>query len=173
PLDPVIASGHVAASTQTPLATVAVAVAVRKGAAKPDISTADAVKRLLLAARSISYPDPSAGAAAGVSFERTLAALGIADEVRPKIKRAQGGAGAMALVAKGDAEIGLTFQSEMSDPAIVVVGPLPRDISTPTALVGFVSAHTSVPDAATALLAYLSSPEAAAVYRANGMQPGR
>ena len=79
----------------------------------------------------------------------------------------------MALVAKGDVEIGLTFQSEMSDPGIVVVGPLPRDISTPTALVGFVSAHTSVPDAATALLAYLSSPRAAAVYRANGMLPGR
>src|SRR5262249_1127091 len=79
PLDPVIASGHVVASTETPLATVAVAVAVRKGAAKPDISNADAVKRMLRAARSISYPDAAAGAAAGVSFERTLAALGIAD----------------------------------------------------------------------------------------------
>jgi molybdate transport system substrate-binding protein len=173
PLDPVIASGHVVAATETPLATVAVAVAVRKGAPKPDISSADAIKRMLLAAKSISYPDAAAGAAAGVSFERTLVALGIADEVGPKIRRAQGGAGAMALVAKGDVEIGLTFQSEMSEPGIDVVGPLPRDVSTPTALVGFVSAHSAVPDAARALLAYLSSPEAASVYRANGMQPGR
>src|SRR5262249_32328936 len=97
PLDEVIASGHVVANTRTPLATVAVAVAVRKGAPHPDMSTPDAVKRMLLAAKAIAYPDASAGAAAGVSFERTLAVLGIADQMRPKIRRAQGGAGAMAL----------------------------------------------------------------------------
>lgn len=173
PLDPVIASGHVVVSSERPLATVAVAVAVRKGAAKPDISTPEAVKRTLLAARAISYPDASAGAAAGVSFERTLALLGIVDEVNAKVKRAQGGAGAMALVASGDVDVGVTFLSEIGDPGVDVVGPLPREISTPTALVGFVSAHTAVADAARALLAYLSSPDAAAVYRANGMQPGR
>jgi molybdate transport system substrate-binding protein len=173
PLDPVIASGHVVATSETPLATVPVAVAVRKGAAKPDISTPDAVKRTLLAARTISYPDAARGAAAGVSFERTLAALGIADEIRSKIKRAQGGAGAMALVAKGEVDIGVTFMSEITDPGVEIVGPLPREISTPTSLVGFVSAHTTVAAAAKALLNYLSSPDAAAIYRANGMQPGR
>lgn len=173
PLDPVIASGHVVASTATPLATVAVAVAVRKGAPRPDISTAAAVKQMLLSADAISYPDGSSGAAAGVSFDRTLTLLGIAEQMQPKIKRAQGGAGAMALLAKGAVDIGLTFQSEMSDPGIDVVGPLPREISTPTALVGFVSAHAHASEAAKALLAYLSSPAAAAIYRANGMQPGR
>ncbi|HZR25822.1 MAG TPA: substrate-binding domain-containing protein [Vicinamibacterales bacterium] len=173
PLDPVIASGHVVASSATPLATVSVAVAVRRGAAKPDISTAAAVKQMLLSARAISYPNAAGGAAAGVSFERTLDVLGIAGQIRPKVKPAQGGAGAMALLAKGEIDIGLTFQSEMTDPGIDIVGPLPREISTPTALVGFVSAHTHAGDAAKALLAYLSSPAAAAVYRANGMQPGR
>src|SRR5437762_5242415 len=83
PYPEVLASGHVVASSETPLATVAVAVAVRKGARKPDISTPDAVKRMLLAAKSVSYPDPAGGAAAGVSFARTLATLGIAEQMKP------------------------------------------------------------------------------------------
>jgi molybdate transport system substrate-binding protein len=169
----VLASGHVVASTATPLATVAVAVAVRKGAQRPDISTPDAVKRMLLTAKSIPYPDAASGAAAGVSFEKTLKTLGIADQMQTKIKRAQGGAGAMAMLAKGEVEIGLTFLSEMTDPGIDAVGPLPREISTPTGLVGFLSTHAKAPEAARALLKYLSSSDAAAVYRASGMQPGR
>jgi len=173
PYPDVIASGNVVADSATPLASVAVGVAVRKGAPKPDISTPEAVKRMLLAAKSISYPDASGGAAAGVSFNETLKKLGIADQMQPKIKHAQGGAGAMALAAKGEVEIGLTFLSEMNEPGIDVVGPLPREISTPTALVGFVSSHAKDPAAAKALLDYLSSPEVAAVYRAHGMQPGR
>jgi molybdate transport system substrate-binding protein len=173
PYDQVIASGNVAASSETPLANVSVGVAVRKGAPRPDISTPEAVKHMLLAAKSISYPDAAAGAAAGVSFNQTLKKLGIADQIQPKIKLAQGGAGAMELVAKGEVEIGLTFLSEMEDPGIDVVGPLPREISTPTILVGFVSAHAKDPVAAKALLAYLSSPEAAAIYKAKGMKPGR
>ena len=173
PLADVVSSGHVVASSETPLATVAVGVAVRKGAAKPDISTADAVKRMLLAAKAISYPNGASGAAAGASFDKTLAQLGITAEMEPKITRAQGGAGAMTMLAKGEVDIGLTFLSEMSDPGVDVVGPLPRAISTPTALVGFVSAHAKSPDGAKALLTFLSSPEAAAVYRACGLQPGR
>ena len=173
PLQEVLASGNVVASTETPLANVSVGVAVRKGAPKPDISTPDAVKRTLLAAKSISYPDASGGAAAGVSFNETLKKLGIAEQMEPKIKHAQGGAGAMALAAKGEAEIGLTFMSEMEDPGIDIVGPLPKEISTPTVLMGFVSTHAKDPAAAKALLDYLSSPEAAAVYKTHGMQPGR
>src|SRR5207237_907713 len=132
PYPELLASGHVVASSETPLATVAVAVAVRKGDRKPDISTADAVKRMLLAAKSIAYPNSASGAAAGVSFDETLRTLGIAEQMQPKITHAQGGAGAMALLAKGDVEIGLTFLSEITDPGVEVVGPLPREISTPT-----------------------------------------
>jgi molybdate transport system substrate-binding protein len=171
PFPAVLASGNVVVKSQTPLASVAVGVVVKKGAPKPDISTAASVKTMLLAAKSISYPDPAGGAAAGVSFDKTLAQLGIAQQVRPKIKRAQGGAGAMKLVAQGDVEVGLTFLSEMEEPGIEVLGPLPADISTPTRLVGFVSSHTKDPAAAGTLLKYLSSPAAAAVYRAKGMQP--
>jgi molybdate transport system substrate-binding protein len=173
PYPEVLASGNVVASSAKPLASVAVGVAVRQGAAKPDISTPEAVKRTLLAAKSISYPDAAGGAAAGVSFNDTLKTLGIAEQMEPKIKRAQGGAGAMAMVAKGEVEIGLTFVSEMSEAGIDVVGPLPRAISTPTSLVGFVSSHAKDPAAAKALLDYLTSPDAGAVYKAQGMQPGR
>jgi molybdate transport system substrate-binding protein len=174
PLEPVTASGHVVADSETPLAIVQVGVAVRTGAPKPDIATADAVKRLLLGAKAIAYPNAASGAAAGVSFNETLQKLGITDAMKPKIKIAQGGKGAMEMLAKGDVDIGLTFISEIiTEPGVEVVGPLPRDISTPTALVGFVSAQAKDPAAAKALLSYLSGPEAAAVYKERGMVPGR
>jgi molybdate transport system substrate-binding protein len=173
PYSEVLASGNVVADSATPLASVSVGVAVKKGSPRPDISTPEAVKTMLLAAKSISYPDAAGGAAAGVSFEETLKKLGIYEQIQPRIKRAQGGAGAMQLTAKGEVEIGLTFLSEMNDPGIDVVGPLPEEISTPTVLVGFVSSHAKNPAEAKALLEYLSSPEAAAVYKAQGMKPGR
>ena len=172
PYPQVLASGNVVAGSATTLASVAVGVAVRKGAPKPDISTPAAVRKTLLAAKSIGYPNPSGGAAAGVSFDETLKKLGIAGQVESRLKRAQGGAGAMVMAAKGEVEIGLTFLSEMNEPGIDIVGPLPAEISTPTTLVGFVSSHAKDPAAAKALLDYLSSPEAAPIYKAQGMKPG-
>jgi molybdate transport system substrate-binding protein len=167
PYPEVLASGNVVTSSATPLAGAAVGVAVKQGAAKPDLSTPEAVKRMLLAANSIYYPAAAGGAAAGVSFDETLKKLGIADQMEPKIRR---GAGA---VAKGDIELYVTFLSEMIEPGIDIVGPLPREISTPTAFVGFVSTHAKDPEAARELLDYLSSSEAAAVYRAHRMVPSR
>jgi molybdate transport system substrate-binding protein len=172
PFPEVLASGHVVRTSETFLASVAVGVAVRTGARKPDISTPDALKRTLLAAASISYPDPAGGAAAGVSFTDTLKKLGIADEMKPKIKLAQGGAAAMAALHRGDVELGITFVSEIiSEPGVDPVGPLPRRVSTPTGLVGFVSAHAKSPAAAKALLQFLSSHQADEVFKAKGMQP--
>jgi molybdate transport system substrate-binding protein len=151
-----------------------VGVAVRPGTPHPDISTPDAVKKLLLSAKSISYPNPQGGAAAGVSFEETLKKLGIADQMRPKIKLAQGGAGAMKMLADGTVDVGLTFVSEIiTEPGVEVVGPLPESISTPTRLSGFIGAHTKNEAAAKQLLEYLSSADAAKVYRERGMVPGR
>lgn len=149
------------------------AVAVRKGAPKPDISTPEAVKRMFLAAKSVSYPDPFHGSPAGMSVQGTLEKLGIVGQVQPKNNVAASGPAAMQLVAKGEVEIGFCFLSEAKDmPGIDVVGTLPAEISARTTLVGFVSAHAKNPAAAQALLDYLTSPEAAAVYKARGMQPG-
>jgi molybdate transport system substrate-binding protein len=174
PYQDVIDSGNVVTSSETPLATVPIVVVVRKGDPKPDISTPDAVKHLLLAAKNISYPDGAGGlgGAAGVSFDQTLTKLGIFEEMKPKVKRIKG-VSLMHLLTNGDIDFAVSFASEVNDPGAEVVGPLPREISTPTSLVGFVSAHTKSPDAAKALLSYLSSPEAAVAYKACGMQPGR
>jgi molybdate transport system substrate-binding protein len=171
PYPDVLASGNVVPGSATPLASVAVGVAVRKGAPKPDISTSEAVKKMLLDAKSVTYPNPAGGAAAGVSFDKTLEQLGIAQQIEPKLKRARGGAAAMKMVAQGEVEIGLTFMSEMEEPGIDVVGPLPKAISTPTGLVAFLSTHAKDPAAAKALISYLSSPEASAAYKALSMQP--
>jgi len=174
PYPEVLASGNVVTSTETPLAHVAVGVAVRPGTPHPDISTPDAVKKLLLSAKSISYPDPKGGAAAGVSFDETMKKLGITEQMKPKIKLAQGGAGAMAALAKGEVDVGLTFISEIiTEPGVEVVGPLPESVSTPTRLVGFIGAHAKDQAAAKELLQYLSSTDAAKVYKERGMVAGR
>ncbi len=174
PLDDVIASGNVVLSTQTPLATVPIVVVVKKGQPKPDISTADAVKRMLLAAKAISYPDGNngLGGAAGVSFDDTQRKLGIYDEMKPKVKRVQG-VSLLQLLTRGDIDYAITFSSEVDDPGVEVVGTLPRDISTPTALVAFISSHSTAPLGAKALLGYLASPDGAAAYRKCSMTPGR
>jgi molybdate transport system substrate-binding protein len=170
----VLASGNVVASSETPLATVAIVVAVRKGDPKPDISTPEAVKRMLLAAKAISYPDGAGGlgGAAGVSIDETQKKLGIYEQMKPKVKRMQG-VSLMQLLTGGDIDFAVTFSSEVNDPGVEVVGVLPREISTPTALVGFVSSHAKSPEAAKAVLSYLASSDAAAAYKACAMQPGR
>jgi len=174
PYQDVLASGNVIAGSETPLATVAMVVVVRKGDRKPDISTPEAVKRMLLAAKAISYPDGAGGrgGAAGVSFDETQKKLGIFEQMQPKVKRTPG-VSLMQLLTRGDIDFAVTFASEVNDPGVEVAGILPKQISTPTALVGFVSAHANAPEAAKAVLSYLSSAEAAAIYRACGMQPGR
>jgi molybdate transport system substrate-binding protein len=174
PYDDVIKSGNVVASSETPLAAVPIVVVVRKGDKKPDISNADAVKRMLLAVKAISYPDGAGGlgGAAGVSFDNTQKKLGIYDQIQPKVKRMQGVA-LLELLKRGDIDVAVTFSSEVNDPGVEVVGTLPRDISTPTALVGFVSSHAKSPEAAKALLSYMSGPEGAMAYRACAMTPGK
>ena len=174
PYPEVLASGNVVAASETPLASVAVGLAVRPGTPHPKIATAEDVKKLFLSAKSISYPDPKGGAAAGVSMNETLKKLGIADQMASKIKLAQGGADAMKKLADKEVENALTFVSEIiTEPGVEVVGALPASISTPTRLSGFIGTHAKDPAAAKELLNYLSSADAAKVYRERGMQPGR
>ncbi len=171
PYDEVVKSGHVVAASRKALASGRVGVAVKKGAPKPDISSPDAVKRMLLTAKSVVYPNPARGPAAGITFDQTLVQLGIAEQVKPKLKPVVG-AEVMKITARGEAEIGVTFLSELGgEPGIDIVGPLPESIAPPTHLVGFVSAHAKDAKAARALLDYLSSAEAAAAYRRHRMQP--
>lgn len=171
PLDEVMASGNVVVSSKTPLASVAVGLAVKKGTPIPDISTPEAVKRMLLAAKSIAYPDPANGAAAGITFEDAMKRLGIMEQMRPKIKLVPTGTLALQMAARGEVEVGLTFRSEMRDPGTDIVGSLSPEICAPTYLFGLLSSHAKDPAAAKALLDYLSSPAAAPAYQAAKMMP--
>lgn len=170
PYQDVLESGNVVASSETPLATVPIVFFVRKGDPKPDISTPSAVKQMLLGVKSIGYPDGAAGSGAGLSFDEALKKLGIHEQVQGKTKLATGPA-LMALLTKGDVDIAVTFASEVTGTDVEVVGPVPQELSAPTALVGFVSSHASSAEAARAVLKYLSSPDAAADYKACGMIP--
>jgi len=168
-----LASGNVVPDTATPVANGTMGMVVRKGAPKPDISTPAAVKRALLAAESIAYPDPEGGSAAsGVNATEMLRRLGIADEVEAKTTHTRGGGNAMRLVASGEVEIGITYLIGIGGNAEVdLVGTFPPEISPPSPLIGFVSTKTAHPQAARELLDYLASPEAAGVYLGYYLQP--
>jgi molybdate transport system substrate-binding protein len=174
PYDNIVASGQLDAKSETPLATVSVVAAIRAGLPKPDISTGEALKKLLLSVKSISCPSIARGAACGVSFEATLVKLGIKDQVVPKIAVAQSGWNAIEMLGRGEVELGITFASENEpDPNVQMLGALPRDASIPTGFVGFAHARTPHRDAVAALLKYLSAAEAGKIFTECGMTPGK
>lgn len=165
-------SSNIVPGSVTPVANLVVGAGVTHGAPKPDISTPEALKRTLLAAKSFSYSDPKGGSAAGTSFADTLKALGIDQQVQSKVKMGKGGGEAMATVTKGEAEIGFVFYNEINEPGIDLVGPLPAQVSPPIRMVGVFSSHAKNPAGAKALLDFLCSPEAMSVFKAARIEPG-
>jgi len=121
-----IASGNIQADSARKLASAALGIAVRKDAPLPDIQTVDALRRTLLSVASIAVPGAN-GATAGPIFDEVLKKLGMTGQIKPKIRLVASGDAAMEMVAKGEAEIGLTYLSEMNQPGVTAAGPLPRD----------------------------------------------
>lgn len=155
-------------TTRIAIAHAGIGVAIQKGAPKPDISTAEAFKRALLNAKSVGL---SAAGASGVYLKTLFEKLGIADELKPKLKLLQGAAGEAA--ANGEVEIGLTQISEILPYANAeLVGPLPSDIQSYTYFSAAVSATSKEADAARAFVKFLAAPAALAVIKAKGMEPG-
>ena len=167
------ASGNIQADSARMLASAALGIAVRMGAPLPDIHTVDALRRTLLSVASIACPDGARGATAGPIFDEVLRRLGLTAQIKPKIRLAASGDAAMEMVAKGEAEIGLTYLSEMSQSGITPVGAVPRELAEPAPYAGVLATRTTQPAAARALLDHLTSPEAAAVYTEHKMQPLR
>jgi molybdate transport system substrate-binding protein len=165
------ASGKIAGGTSVNVASVGVGVVVREGAVKPDISSVDAFKRALLAAKSVAYIDPASGGSSGIYIDKLLERLGIADQVRPKAKLKKGGHVA-DLIVSGEAELGLHQISEIVPvKGVALVGPLPKEIQNTTTYAAGLSASTQNKAAAQALMQVFSGAEAAAVLKSKGMEP--
>jgi molybdate transport system substrate-binding protein len=163
------AQGKVVADSRVTIAKVGVGVFVRKGAAKPDISSADAFKRSMLAARSIAYPDPAGGGASGIYVASLLERLGIAVEMKPKTKPPT--EVLYASVASGEVEIGFNQISEiLAQPTVELAGPLPSAIQNYTQFAPGIVSGSSQIDAARALVTFLSSPAAQTVLKAKGFE---
>jgi molybdate transport system substrate-binding protein len=167
-LDRLVADGKVARGTEIDLGLSKIAVAVRAGAAVPDISTPDALRATLIAAKSVAWSD----SASGVYIQTTmLARLGIADQVTPK-GRMIPATPVGEIVARGDAEIGFQQLSELQPvKGIRIVGLLPDSLQKVTVFSGGIVAYSPRQREARALLTYLSSPSADAAIRASGLEP--
>ena len=154
------------------VAGTAVAVAVRAGTTKPDISTVAAFKRTLLAARSVVYADPAKGGASGVYFAHVLQRLGISEQMKPKTILVPG-AQAAEVVAKGEAALGVGQTSEIIPVAgAQLVGPFPGALANTTVFAAGIGIGAKVPNSARALIRFLTDPVAASVLRAKGFAPG-
>ncbi len=170
-IDALIAKGKAAPGVHSDLARVGVGVMVKAGAPRPDISTVDAFKQALLAAKSVSYIDPASGGSSGIYVAKLLERLGIADQLKPKLKLKQGGYVA-DLVESGEAELGIHQISEIvPHQGVTLVGPLPKEIQNYTVYTAGIGATTKSPEAAKALIAAFASPSALALYKSKGMDP--
>ncbi len=164
-LDELVAAGIIA--NRVDLARSGIGIAVRAGAPKPDISSGEAVKRAVLAAKSVVYSTGPSGIYLAGLFER----MGIAAQLEPKLKRVQG-VPAGTVVARGEAEIGFQQMSELLPvPGIDIVGPLPPDIQQITAFSAGLHVAAKESQAAKALVQFLTAPAAAPVIRKKGMEP--
>ena len=167
-IDQLIADGKLLAGSRVDLVKSGVAVAVPAGARRPDISTEDAVKQAVLAAKTLSYSTGPSGVYLLKLFER----WGILETIKPRIVQAPPGVPVGSLVAKGEVELGFQQLSELINiKGITVLGPLPPAIQTSTTFSAGVSAASENVDAARGLLAFMAAPAAAATKRKQGMEP--
>jgi molybdate transport system substrate-binding protein len=173
PFDEAVRTGNVVRGSATVIARQRLAIAVRKGAAKPDISTRDAVRRTLLNAKSIISVDPEQGSVGGAVL-LTLDKLGLTQQLKPKIKWVPTGGVVQDSVAKGEYELALgPYLSDMRNPGLDVVGALPADASYVVDVTGFLSTSAKDSKAARALLDFLASHDRAPVYESAKLFPAR
>jgi molybdate transport system substrate-binding protein len=167
-MDELVKRGKVVAGTRADFARAGIGVAVKAGAPKPDIATADAFKRSMLAAKSIAY---SRAGASGLYMAKLMERLGIADEMKAKTKLVDG-VPVAEVVAKGEAEIGMQQINVILPIAgIDYVGPLPSDLQDYVVFAAAVLAVSKQPEAATAMIRFMAEPAAAPLIRKGNMEP--
>ena len=167
-------SGKVVVSSQIDIARSGVGIAIRRGSARPDISTVDAFKKTLLAARSIAYTNPADGGTSAVYFAELIKKLGIEDQLRPKTKFAPGGTSSAALVVSGEADLAVQFISELLlVPGIEIAGPLPPEIQHYIVVSAGVGNDAADPVSAARLVRFLSSPAVTPVLPEAGLEASK
>ena len=167
-LGDLVKQGKVIADSRVDLTRSLIGIAVKSGAPKPDISSAEAVKRTLLAAKSIAYSDSASGVY--VSTEM-FAKLGIADEMKDKARKIPA-TPVGEIVARGDAEIGFQQIAELLPvPGVDIVGPLPADLQNITVFSAGIATVSKEPEAGKALIKFLASPAARDTIVKSGMEP--
>jgi molybdate transport system substrate-binding protein len=167
-LGDLVKQGKVIADSRVDLVKSPIGIAVRSGAAKPDISSADAIKRALLAAKSVAYSDSASGVY--VSTEM-FAKLGIVDAMKDKARKIPA-TPVGEIVARGEAEIGLQQISELKPVSgIDIIGPLPDDLQKITVFSAGIAAVSREPAAGRALIKFLASPAARDTIVNSGLEP--
>jgi molybdate transport system substrate-binding protein len=167
-IEQLIASGKVVAGSRAEIGSAGLAVAVRSGAAKPDISSVEAFKRMLLGAKAVAFP---AHGASGLYFVSLVDRLGLAPQLQGKLKP-MAAEDCVEVVARGEADMVVVVSTRIVGVAGVdVVGPIPEPLQTKIGFAAGLSAATKQPDTAQALIAFLSAPAASATLRNNGVDP--
>jgi molybdate transport system substrate-binding protein len=168
-LEELIDTGRLMAGSRTDFARSGVGVMVRTGAQRPDIRSTEAVKRAVLAAKTVGVSTGPSGVYMNTLFER----LGIAEQVRPKLRVPPSGAAIAELVARGEIELGFQQVSEIVHVrGADYVGPLPAEIQRITVFSGGVHTRSQESEAGLALLRFLAAPEHAPVLQKHGLEPG-
>ena len=168
-IDESAAQGSVVEGSRIDIGRTGMGVGVRDGAPKPDISTPEAFKQALLAAKSITYVDPAQGATSGIHFAGILKSFGIADAMQAKTTLVPGGYPA-ELVAEGKVEMVVHQISEIVPvKGVTIVGPLPRDVQKVTTYSAGIAKKSEAPEVAQAFVAFLTSPATKAKRAAAGL----
>ncbi len=171
-VDTLLKDGKIVPGTDTLFGQSIFAVGVKSGTPKPDISTPDAFKQSLLAAKGLSYSDPATGGASGVYIAKQIERMGIAEQLKGKTKHPPSGGLSGTLLVTGDADIAINSKPELlSVPGVEVVGPLPGDMAFTVVYAAAVQTGAAQSDAAKLFVNYLKSPEAQAVFKAKGYDP--
>jgi molybdate transport system substrate-binding protein len=171
-IDSLIKQGKIVPGSDVTLAGSGVAIAVKAGAAKPDISTPEALKHTLISAKSIAYSEPSAGGASGVYFAKLLERMGIAQQMKQKTKHPPAGGFSAELLLTGEAELAVQQKPELLHVrGVEIVGFLPGDLNLVTEFAAALMGGSKNVETGKAVIGSLRSSEAAAVFRAKGLDP--